>query len=36
VLDSDALRYATLERMVRDRVLAAAAAKARLVKLPNG
>jgi peptidyl-prolyl cis-trans isomerase D len=27
VLDSDALRYATLERMVRDRVLAAAAAK---------
>lgn len=28
VLDSDALRYATLERMVRDRVLAAAAAKA--------
>ncbi|MES2247645.1 MAG: SurA N-terminal domain-containing protein [Pseudomonadota bacterium] len=27
LLDSDALRYATLERMVRDRVLAAAAAK---------
>jgi peptidyl-prolyl cis-trans isomerase D len=27
VLESDALRYATLERMVRDRVLAAAAAK---------
>jgi peptidyl-prolyl cis-trans isomerase D len=27
VLDSDALRYATLERMVRDRVLAAAAAE---------
>ncbi|MGJ7563171.1 SurA N-terminal domain-containing protein [Variovorax sp. GB1R11] len=30
VLDSDALRYATLERMVRDRVLAAAAAKANM------
>ena len=28
LLDSDALRYATLERMVRDRVLATAAAKA--------
>jgi len=30
VLESDALRYATLERMVRDRVLAAAAAKTNL------
>lgn len=30
LLDSDALRYATLERMVRDRVLAAAAAKANM------
>jgi peptidyl-prolyl cis-trans isomerase D len=30
VLDSDALRYATLERMVRDRVLAAAATKANM------
>ncbi|QNK66051.1 SurA N-terminal domain-containing protein [Variovorax sp. PAMC26660] len=30
VLESDALRYATLERMVRDRVLAAAAAKANM------
>ena len=28
LLDSDAARYATLERLVRDRVLAAAAAKA--------
>ena len=30
LLESDALRYATLERMVRDRVLAAAAAKANM------
>lgn len=30
LLDSDAARYATLERMVRDRVLAAAAAKAHM------
>ena len=30
VLDSDAARYATLERMVRDRVLAAAASKANM------
>lgn len=30
VLDSDALRYSTLERMVRDRVLAAAASKANM------
>jgi len=30
VLDSDALRYATLERMVRERVLAAAAAKSNM------
>ena len=30
LLDSDALRYATLERMVRDRVLAAAAAKSNM------
>ena len=30
LLDSDAARYATLERMVRDRVLAAAAAKANM------
>jgi peptidyl-prolyl cis-trans isomerase D len=30
LLDSDASRYATLERMVRDRVLAAAAAKANM------
>jgi peptidyl-prolyl cis-trans isomerase D len=30
VLDSDALRYATLERMVRDRVLAAAASKSNM------
>src|SRR5512133_3689526 len=31
LLDSPAARYATLERMVRDRVLAAAAAKSKLV-----
>ncbi|MGJ7501814.1 SurA N-terminal domain-containing protein [Variovorax sp. ZT5P49] len=30
LLDSDALRYATLERMVRDRVLATAASKANM------
>ena len=30
LLESDAMRYATLERMVRDRVLAAAAAKANM------
>ncbi|WP_454906960.1 SurA N-terminal domain-containing protein [Variovorax gossypii] len=30
LLESDALRYATLERMVRDRVLAAAASKANM------
>ncbi|RSZ34363.1 MULTISPECIES: SurA N-terminal domain-containing protein [unclassified Variovorax] len=30
LLESDALRYATLERMLRDRVLAAAAAKANM------
>jgi peptidyl-prolyl cis-trans isomerase D len=30
LLDSDAMRYATLERLVRDRVLAAAAAKSNM------